>query len=311
MTPPNSPKNFSHIIEEWHHWLKFEKRLASHTFTAYTRDLTNFLDFLQNYVGSPPYITIFEESTPRMYRAWLAHLHHQGLAKSSITRALSVMRSFLNFLSRNNYITSCAFSAVQSPKVPQSVPRALTQSDMHLLLDNCKNFHDSPWIGLRDLALFSLLYGAGLRISEALQLDQNDLRTEEGLYIKGKGNKERVLPLLPLVRQRLKDYLNSLPVELQSKDPLFLGAKGNRLSVGVAERAMRNLRRSLGLPETVTPHALRHSFATHLLEEGSNLRIIQELLGHSSLSTTQRYTQADQKHLMATYKKAHPREKPS
>lgn len=310
MIPPNQ-KNFSQIIEEWYHWLKFEKRLAAHTFTAYTRDLHTFLNFLQAYVGEEPSVALFEQSTPRMYRAWLAHLHQQGLARSSITRALSVMRSFLNFLSRNNYISSCAFSAVQSPKLPQSVPRALSQSDMRLLLDSCKNLHDSQWLGLRDLALFSLLYGAGLRISEALQLDQKSLETEGGLHIKGKGNKERIIPILPLVCDRLKDYLKSLPFALSSDDPLFLGAKGKRLSVGVAERAMRNLRRNIGLPESVTPHALRHSFATHLLEEGSNLRIIQELLGHSSLSTTQRYTQADQKHLMAVYKEAHPREKPS
>lgn len=200
-----------------------------------------------------------------------------------------------------------AAQAVHTPRLPRAVPRPLPRAQAAELLDTAPALASEGWIGDRDVALFTLLYGCGLRIDEALSLNGRDLPRGESLQVTGKGRKQRMVPVLPVVRKALEVYIASCPYRIGDDDPLFVGARGKRLNAGVAQRQMRRLRAALGLPETATPHALRHSFATHLLDASGDLRAIQELLGHASLSTTQRYTEVAAEHLLSVYDSAHPR----
>ena len=197
--------------------------------------------------------------------------------------------------------------AVRAPRPTPPIPKAITATDAMDLIDAAGSLSDTPWIAKRDTALFTLLYGCGLRIDEALSLNQADTPKDDAMVITGKGNRQRVVPVLPIVRQSIADYREACPFAPRPDRPLFLGARGGRLNPGVVQRQMRKLRGLLGLPSTATPHALRHSFATHLLGAGGDLRTIQELLGHASLTTTQRYTSVDSERLIAVYEDAHPR----
>jgi integrase/recombinase XerC len=217
-----------------------------------------------------------------------------------------VVRSFYRYLNRTGKASNAAIGTVRTPKLPQAVPRPISADDASALIDAAPAQARVDWIGKRDRALFTLLYGCGLRIAEALALIRRDAPTGDTLVVTGKGRKQRMVPVLPEVRAAIVDYLVACPF---TGGALFVGARGDRLQPGVAQRAMRNLRRALGLPETATPHALRHSFATHLLEGGGDLRSIQELLGHASLSTTQRYTKIEAEKMLAAYEAAHPRAK--
>ncbi|HRQ61635.1 MAG TPA: tyrosine-type recombinase/integrase, partial [Alphaproteobacteria bacterium] len=213
---------------------------------------------------------------------------------------------FLGWLDKQGILPNAAVSVMRTPKLAHKIPRPLLEKQAFDLLDEAGA--DEGWISARDRALFTLLYGAGLRIDEALSLNIGDFqRSHDFLILTGKGRKERQIPILAIVRKTMDEYLAARPGTAEPEAALFLGARGQRLNQGVAQRAMRQIRVSLGLPDTATPHALRHSFATHLLENGANLREIQELLGHASLSTTQRYTEINAKELLAIYKKAHPR----
>jgi integrase/recombinase XerC len=243
-----------------------------------------------------------------------------------MVRGLSVVRSFFRYLARSGRVHNAAINTVRFPKVPKSVPKALSVSDAAAVVKAVGALSRRPWLAKRDIALFTLLYGAGLRIGEALALNRGDVPLPAGrstlwragpdagddgasIVVTGKGQKQRTVPLLPVIQEAISEYLAVCPYRLERAAPLFVGARGGRLNPRVVQARMEQLRAALGLPETATPHALRHSFATHLLAAGGDLRAIQELLGHASLSTTQRYTEVDAERLIKVYRNAHPRAK--
>ena len=292
--------------DAWHAWLADERRASPHTLAAYGRDVAAFLDFATDHLGAPPALADLALFTAADFRSWLAHRARRGLDRSSTARAMSVVRSFFRFLDRTGRATNPALGAVRTPKVARPVPRALAAEDALELVDAAGEAK-TPWIALRDAALLMLLYGAGLRIGEALGLAQREAPAGESMTVTGKGNRQRMVPILPVIADAIAAYRAACPFDPGPDGPLFVGARGKRLNAGVVQRAIREMRARLGLPETATPHALRHSFATHLLASGGDLRTIQELLGHASLSTTQRYTAVDAARLTAVYAKAHPR----
>jgi integrase/recombinase XerC len=271
--------------------------------------LAGFLGFLAGHLGGAPGLAEIEGLKPIDFRAWLADLNGRGLSRTSIARALSCLRGFFRFLEKQGIAKNSAISALRTPRVPKSVPKALSVEDAFELILAAEDLADDEWIGLRDKALLMLLYGSGLRIGEALGLDREQVpgNGADAMVVHGKGNKDRVVPVLPVVRAALDAYLTTCPYPGGDETPLFLGARGGRLAAGVAQARVRDLRKLLGLPDTATPHALRHSYATHLLAGGGDLRTIQELLGHASLSTTQRYTDVDMARLASVYEDAHPR----
>ena len=296
----------------WQAWLATERRSSPHTFAAYERDLAAFLAFMTEHLGAPPDLAALSGLRAADFRSWLASRAQTSLARSSTARALAVIRSFFRHLDRSGKASNGAIGTVRTPKLPATVPRPVTQDDALALIDAAPSHARADWIGKRDAALFTLLYGCGLRIAEALSLNRTDVRslcdrTGDSLVVTGKGRKQRMVPVLPQVSAAIADYLAACPFGDGGNGPLFVGARGERLQAGVVQRAMRVLRRALGLPENATPHALRHSFATHLLEGGGDLRTIQELLGHASLSTTQRYTKVDAAKILSAFAKAHPR----
>ena len=292
----------------WRQWLASEKRASGHTLSAYERDLEQFLDFLQDHLGATPGFPDLASLKPADFRGYLARRVSKGYAKTSTARALSVVRGFFRFLERRGVLANAAIFAIRGPRIPASVPKALTVSEATETLDAMGDLASEPWIAARDVALVSPLYGGGLRIGEALALNRGDFPAGDTLSITGKGNKQRIVPILPAVRAAIDDYVARCPYQGGPDTPLFRGARGKRLQAGVAQRAMRLARGWLNLPETATPHALRHSFATHLLAGGGDLRAIQELLGHASLATTQRYTSVDAERLMDVHRRAHPRD---
>jgi len=294
-------------IEDWCAWLAHERRTSPHTLDAYGRDLGRFLRFLTEHLGFPPGLRDLENLTAADFRSYLARRSTEGLARTSTARAMSTLRGFFRFLDRAGLARNGAIGGIRTPKVPASVPKALSEADALEAVDAVAEVSEEPWIAKRDAALLTLLYGCGLRIGEALALNRGRAPRGDSMVVTGKGNKQRVVPVLPVVAEAVADYLAACPYHLEADDPLFVGARGGRLNAGVAQRQVRRLRGLLGLPETATPHALRHSFATHLLAGGGDLRTIQELLGHASLSTTQRYTGVDSQRLMAVYRNAHPR----
>ena len=295
------------LIGAWRTWIADERRLSPNTVTAYETDLFQFLRFLTGHLGKAPSTKNLADLQPAMFRSWLADRGQSGLSRTSTARALSVIRGFFRWCERNGHIDNQAIHAVRSPKVPHSVPKPLSAPDAAAVVDQIGELAEEPWVGLRDIALFTLLYGCGLRISEALGMTRADAPEGAVLTVIGKGSKERMVPVLPAVRQAIDAYVAACPLPLAPDAPLFRGVRGGPLNPAVAQRQMRIVRGWLGLPETATPHALRHSFATHLLAGGGDLRSIQELLGHASLSTTQRYTEVEDSHLLAEYRAAHPR----
>ncbi len=296
-------------VEAWRRWLAEEKRCSAHTLDGYGRDLAAFLAFVTRHHGGEPGLATLQHLAPADFRAYLAHRAGDGLARSSLARGMSTLRGFFRFLDRRGLVHNPTLSAVRTPRPPRAVPKPLAVGDAVEALGTAAELQDEPWLAARDLALFSLLYGCGLRLGEALALTVAAAPQGEVMTITGKGRKQRVVPVLPAVRLAVADYLEQCPFAAEAARPLFLGARGKRLNPGVVQRQMRRLRALLGLPDSATPHALRHSFATHLLAAGGDLRTIQELLGHASLSTTQRYTEVDAGRLAAVYDAAHPRAK--
>lgn len=307
MTKEKSRQNLAAALADWLSYLADERRAARHTVAAYKRDLDSFTGFVSTHLGGPPSVSDLESLCPADFRAWLASRANEDRARTSTARALSAVRGFYRFLERRGRLKAAAIGTVRTPKLPRSLPKPLSTDEAAEAIQRIGDVATEPWAALRDAALVTLLYGCGLRIDEALALDRRDAPLEDRIRIKGKGNKERVVPVLPAVADAVAKYLAACPYKLGRDDPLFVGARGKRLQAGVVQRQMRKLRDYLGLPETATPHALRHSFATHLLSDGGDLRAIQELLGHASLSTTQRYTEVDQTQLMKVYARAHPR----
>ena len=293
----------------WTAWLSGERRASEHTVAAYGRDLADFFDFLTGHLGEPASLATLAGLSAADFRAWLA-ARAGRMQRSSIARGLSVVRGFIRFLERRGLASCPALAVLRGPKLPQSVPKPLSIADAAEIVEAPAAFVASAWQARRDIAILTLLYGCGLRLSEALGLKRAQAPAGELMTIVGKGRKQRIVPVLPAVREAVADYLAACPYPLAADGPLFVGARGGPLNPRLVQRRMAELRRMLGLPETATPHALRHSFATHLLGGGGDLRAIQELLGHASLSTTQRYTSVETERLLAVYDSAHPRARP-
>jgi integrase/recombinase XerC len=291
----------------WVAWLSGERRASAHTVAAYGRDLAFFLDFLAEHLGELPSLSAIGTLRPADFRAYLARRAQDRIERSSLARGLSVLRGFVRFLRRRRLASTTALTALHSPKLPRGLPKPLTIDDAAGTLDAAEGIAISRWQGKRDTAILALLYGCGLRISEALGLKRGEAPLGDMLPIIGKGGKQRLVPVLPAVRDAVADYLDACPYTFGKDGPMFVGARGGPLNPRLVQRQMGLLRDFLGLPETATPHALRHSFATHLLGAGGDLRAIQELLGHASLSTTQRYTSVETERLLAIYDAAHPR----
>jgi integrase/recombinase XerC len=299
--------DLAQAIARWQAWLQHERRASPHTVASYGRDLAGFCDFLSEHLGEVPGLGHLASLTVADFRAWLARRASDGLERSSTGRALSTLRTFYRFLDRQGLAHNPALAAIRTPKLPRTLPKPLTEADAEEAITAVAALPKDAWQGKRDAAVLALLYGAGLRISEALGLVRGNAPLAPGLLtILGKGSKERVVPILPAVASAIADYVAACPWHLPPDGPLFVGARGGQLNPRLVQRQMERLRGWLGLPETATPHALRHSFATHLLANGGDLRAIQELLGHASLSTTQRYTAVDTAALLNAYA-AHPR----
>ncbi len=286
-------------------WLARERRASPLTVKAYAADLAEFLGFLTNHLGGEPDLPALGRVSQADLRAWLAFGASRKQGNATRARHLSAVRTFFRYLARQHGLQNPAPGLLGTPRARAPIPRALTPAQALGVADEAGNSDELQWQA-RDLALFTLLYGAGLRIGEALALDVGMVPANGALRVTGKGGKERVTPLLPAVQSALAAWLRVHPRPLAGS-PLFVGQKGGRLNAGVAQRTMRAYRQGEGLPAYATPHALRHSFATHLLEGGADLRSIQALLGHASLSTTQRYTSVNEAALKGIWHKAHPR----
>jgi integrase/recombinase XerC len=290
-------------------WLGQERRASPLTVEAYGTDLAGFLGFLTGHLGAEPDTAALAALRPADFRAWLANMANDNAVNATRARHLSAVRSFYKYLARRHGVENPSVKLVATPRSRRPLPRPLPPEDARNVTTDIAEMQDTVAMQARDTALFTLLYGCGLRIAEALSLDVRDAPTVGGdapLRVIGKGSKERIVPVLPVVRAAIGTWLARHP-DRQPDSALFLGVRGKRLDPAVAQRTMREYRRLTGLPEHATPHALRHSFATHLLAGGADLRSIQDLLGHASLSTTQRYTAVDEAQLMAVWRKAHPR----
>jgi len=300
------------VTAEIGRWLRFlgaERRMSARTLEAYRRDVGQFLDFLAEHLGGAPSLKALAKLSPADVRAFMAARRSDGLSSRSLMRVLAGARSFARFLERNGKGKVGALSAVRAPKVGKTLPKPLAIAAAKRITDTDLRAGEErePWIIARDAAVLGLLYGSGLRISEALSLRPKDLVAGDAITVTGKGNKTRMVPVLPQVAKLIADYVALCPTDLPGDGMLFVGARGRPLSPRVVQLAMARLRGALGLPDSATPHALRHSFATHLLARGGDLRAIQELLGHASLSTTQIYTAVDSERLLEVYASAHPR----
>lgn len=298
------------VIESWLDHLTHERGLAPATIVAYERDLRQFHLWLARRLGKTPALADLEHLDQRMFRAFLASRRQQSVDGRSLARTLSALRHLFNWLDKQDLVSTEAIFRVTRPKVPHSIPKPLTRDKAKRLIEDAMP-GGTDWIASRDLAVLLLLYGSGLRISEALAIKAGEAPTgfKVSLHVVGKGGKERIVPVIDIARQAIDRYVKECPYPLPPESPLFLGAKGGPLSPRIIQLAIARVRDALGLPETATPHALRHSFATHLLSAGADLRQIQELLGHASLSTTQLYTEVDRDRLLAVYEASHPRSK--
>lgn len=297
------------LLNQWQDYLISERRASKHTCSAYIRDVSKFLTFLCEYKGVAPDKKILENLKPADFRSYLAARRRDGLTPASMARSFSAVRSFYKYMRRMNILENDAIDAVSSPKLKRRMPRPISEVDAKRSINIVGDFaaptiHD--WVALRDIAVLTLLYGCGLRIAEALSLNFGDLNKGDIMTVKGKRNKERIVPLLTAVTDAIDNYVRACPIAIEKGDALFIGVRGKRLNARNIQLAMKKVRVALGLPSTATPHALRHSFATHLLTAGGDLRTIQELLGHADLSTTQHYTDVDTAYLMDVYNNAHP-----
>ena len=282
--------------------------MSPKTLEAYGRDFGQFAQFMSGHLGEGPGCGELAQLTVSDFRAFLARRRMQGAESRTLARQLSTLRSFYRFAERKGLFRNPALSAIRSPKLPHAVPKPLSPEKATRLVQADALYTDETprWVLARDEAVLTLLYGCGLRISEALGLTRAEV-DQPVLTITGKGNKTRIVPVLPVARAAVALYLDLCPFVLSPREPMFRGVKGGPLNARTIQLLVARLRGALGLPETATPHALRHSFATHLLANGADLRVIQELLGHASLSTTQVYTEVNRAHLLAQYRKAHPR----
>ena len=294
---------------EYNNWINHLtniKKLSQNSVISYKNDLSKFLIFFQDYIEKNIGLKDIENIEISEFRSFLTHRRNSEISSNSIARNISALKSFFRFLIKNNKIKESSVFNLKSPKLKKSLPRPINVDLVIQVIKQAEEIEDEKWIGLRNKAILLLLYGCGLRISEALSLNHDDIQNEDHILIKGKGEKERIVPMMPYIKKGIENYLEACPKEIVSGDALFIGKRFSRLSPRIIQYALEKIRTALSLPETATPHALRHSFATHLLDSGGDLRTIQELLGHSSLSTTQKYTKVETSKLLDTYKKTHP-----
>ena len=284
----------------WLAWLESERRYGANTLAAYESDLDDYLGYAGGDAGSA-------HPDRRRFRGWLADMAGRGLARTTVARRVSALRSFYRFCGRTGRIDINDLSWLRAPRPPKSVPKPVSEEDARALLAAIFRRRGDDWAKQRDFALLMMLYGSGLRISEALDLTRRDVPLGDWLRITGKGGKIREVPVLPAIAEAVAAYVGACPFDGGPDAPLFVSARGNAFGARAAQRLVESLRLELSLPAHVTPHALRHAFATHLLGNGADLRAIQELLGHASLSTTQRYTNVDEAHLLRLHRETHPR----
>ncbi|QIL02269.1 tyrosine recombinase XerC [Sphingomonas sinipercae] len=300
------PHPASASVERWGKHLAHDRRRSPHTVRAYIGTAHRLIDFLGQYRGEEVALADLLQVTAQDLRAFLAARRTSGLGAASAARELSGIRAFLAFAAEIQGVKA-AVPRTRAPRRPKTLPRPAAPADAVALAEDASAFASEPWIGARDLAVLLLLYGSGLRVSEALSLTARSLPLGQAIRVTGKRSKTRIVPVVPAVRQAIAEYVGLCPYPVSGDSPLFVGARGGPLSADLVRRAVRAARKRLGLPDTLTPHALRHSFATHLLARGADLRSLQELLGHASLSSTQIYTQVDAAHLLDVYRHAHPR----
>lgn len=302
-----APTGAHNLMEHWLTHVTAIRGQSQKTVNAYRRDVSGYLGFQANHKGGPLGTSALAAITITDMRAWMAHERRRGITARSLARALSAVKSFYRWLSEIHDLEVTSVLATRAPKFKTGLPHPVASTDAKRMIKTAAFQSVEHWVGARDTAVLTLLYGCGLRISEALDLTFRQTPLPEVLKIRGKGNKERIVPVIPAARAAVAEYLRLCPHAHEPDTPLFLGVRGKRLNPRQIQKVTEQVRLQLGLPASATPHALRHSFATHLLEAGGDLRTIQELLGHASLSTTQTYTSVDQARLMDVYKKAHPK----
>jgi integrase/recombinase XerC len=296
------------IAVRWLQSLKSERRMAAKTLEAYARDVSQFSQFLKDHLGNSAGVSDLSSLTVTDFRSFMAQRRRGGVESRTLARQLSAIRSFFRFAERNDHFRNAALSALRTPKLPHAVPKPLSiDAARKVAAGDVFSTGETPkWVEARDRAVLTLLYACGLRISEAIGLTLNQSKSAP-LVIKGKGGKTRIAPVLRRVREVLDSYVALCPYPLEPAEPMFRGVRGGELNARNIQLLIERMRSALNLPDTATPHALRHSFATHLLGNGADLRVIQELLGHASLSSTQIYTEVDRAHLLEQYRKAHAR----
>lgn len=294
------------LAARWASYLQHDRRRSAHTMRAYVATAHRLIDFLERHRGGPVSARDLTGLAAPDLRAFVAQRRMEGLGASSSARELSGVRAFLKYAAEQAGETP-SLPRVRAPRRPRTLPRPAAPAEVMKLSEDAADAASAPWIGARDLAVLLLLYGAGLRVAEALSLTARDLPIGATLRVTGKRSKTRIVPIMPAVREAIDDYVGQCPFPLKEGAPLFVGARGGALNPDLVRRSVAGARRRLGLPDTLTPHALRHSFATHLLARGADLRALQELLGHASLSSTQIYTAVDAARLLDVYRHAHPR----
>lgn len=302
----NLKDDAARVAMAWLASLRSTRRMAAKTIEAYARDLNQFTGFLAETLNEPAGVADLESLPASDFRSFMAKRRNDGVQSRSLARQLSAIRGFFSFAEREGHFRNAALAAVRAPKLPHAVPKPLSVDAAGRVVREGDGLAEGKpaWIGARDRAVLLLLYACGLRISEAVSLTPRQCEANP-LRVTGKGGKERIVPVLPQVAEAIHVYRSLAPFALADAEPLFRGEKGGPLSPRIIQLLIERLRGALGLPETATPHALRHSFATHLLANGADLRVIQELLGHASLSTTQIYTEVDRRHLLEQYEKAY------
>lgn len=298
-----------HIEDAFTNWLgnlKEVRNLSDNTLISYKHDVKSFIEFISTHTGSEVSIKYLNDMKISDFRSFLSYLRNKDISSTSIARIISSLKSFFNYLLNINLIESTVVQSLRTPKQKKSLPRPISSELAIETIKHAQDMEKEKWIGMRNKSILMLLYGCGLRISEALNLNFEDINENDYLIIKGKGNKERMVPLMDYVKNDIENYIHECPKNFMKDDPLFVGKRLDRLSPRIIQYVLEKIRHNLSLPETATPHALRHSFATHLLDSGGDLRTIQELLGHSSLSTTQKYTKVETEKLYDAYSKTHP-----
>lgn len=294
------------LIIKWQKYLSLQKNYSNHTMISYNNDLKHFLEFMNYYNSDIVTMDYIKAADIRLMRSWLAKRKCNNFVTSSIARGLSAIKNFYKFLEKTVELHNHVVFSIKSPKKSKLLPKALSEEEVNISLNHIEEYGNSQWIEIRNKALLVLIYASGLRISEALSITKLHLQNLEFIKIMGKGSKERVIPWLAIARNLITEYLEKLPYELKDDEPIFRGKQGKKLQPPVFNRELIKLKRFYGLPEHLSAHSFRHSFASHLLENGADLRSIQELLGHKSLSTTQSYTTTSIKHLETAYVTAHP-----